>query len=264
MKRRLLWIGAGASAAAGLVAISLLGLDRLVGVAKFFVPGSIPFLLLGSCSGVALLVMRKKARSWSLAWLVALGLTYLLLSMPAIANGLASVLYGPSLPVGLVAAPAATTIVVFAGDHGLARIRETVRLYNLLRPQWVVVSSDYEFRDAIASAGVPFDHILWEHQSATTREQVLRLAPLLVRYEIENVILVASPLHMPRALGACQAVGIRAVPSPSGLPHASVVTRGFRAILPSREALRLSWESIYEYLALAYYRARGWLAPGNG
>lgn len=261
--RRRLWIRTGVGIVAGALAISLVGLDRAVGVAKFFVPGSIPFLLLGLGGGALLLFVRRKARPWAGAWLLALGLAYLLLSMPVTAKRLASVLYGHSPSAGLVDAPAATTIVALDGDHGLARVRETVRLYGLLRPKWVVVSGDPEFHHWIIAAGVPQEHILWENQASTTREQALHLAPLLDRYGIEQVVLVASPLHMPRALGACQAAGIRALPSPSALPHASVVTTGFRAILPSREALRLSWESIYEYLALGYYRARGWLAAGH-
>jgi hypothetical protein len=150
--------GCRAGAGAGALAILLLGLQPFVASRCSF--GLDSFLLLDPAPAW---------RSWSykarldFGVLLALGLGYLLLSMPLTANRIASGLYGRSIPAGRLAFPDATTIVVFAGDHGRARIQEAARLYDLLRPRWVVVSSDRDFRDATADAGVPLDHILWEH-----------------------------------------------------------------------------------------------------
>jgi uncharacterized SAM-binding protein YcdF (DUF218 family) len=100
--------------------------------------------------------------------------------------------------------------------------------------------------------------MLWDDHPVSTRQQALHLRRLVDEHGIEDVILVASPLHMPRALGACEAAGVRVTPSASTLPHLRLPRSGLRSFVPSLEALRFSWEALYEYLGLVYYRVRGW------
>jgi uncharacterized SAM-binding protein YcdF (DUF218 family) len=74
-----------------------------------------------------------------------------------------------------------------------------------------------------------------------------------------QVVVVTSPSHMRRALGALAAEGVQAVGSPS-LEHTETrriapwYAPGERALGDSRQALR-------EMMALFYYAARGWLGP---
>jgi uncharacterized SAM-binding protein YcdF (DUF218 family) len=72
-------------------------------------------------------------------------------------------------------------------------------------------------------------------------------------------VLVASPIHMPRALAACEAFGVQAVPSVTAVPHTDL-PGGVWSVIPRRDALFYTNESLYEYLAIWWYRQQGWIA----
>ena len=49
---------------------------------------------------------------------------------------------------------------------------------------------------------------------------------------------------MPRALAACEAVGVRAVPSVTAIPHTDL-PGGMWSVVPRRDALLYTNESLY-------------------
>jgi uncharacterized SAM-binding protein YcdF (DUF218 family) len=226
-------------------------------VAKQFVPGSLAFLILGLVAALLVLLLEPRWKRWTVLGLLLLSGFYTVLSLPALANRLADGLdrYPPLTQAD--EARGASAVVLLHGDHPAARLRETLRLYKLLNPKWIVVSAQGpHLRDSLRYSAPP-DQILWESRSRTTREQALNLATLLQAKHIARVVLVASPIHMLRALGACRTAGIDVVPAVSPRPHASM-PRGMRGLVPQIGALTLSTESLYEYLALYLYKHRGW------
>ena len=253
-KRRAVLLGL----AAFVLAATVFDPGLVAGVVKRFVPGSLPFLALAVCCGAFTMAIWKSSRKVVVRSLLALGLVYLVLAWPWTAHRLASPLIEAAVPIETADRAA---IAVLTGDHDVARLEEGARLYHRLQPQWVIVSGDAEFRSGLVRRGVPAGQLLWDDHPVSTRQQALNLRRITDAHRIDEVILVVSPLHMTRALAATQAAGVRARPAPSSLPHLRLPRSGLRSFVPSLEALRFSWESLYEYLGLIYYRARGWLTP---
>ena len=124
----------------------------------------------------------------------------------------------------------------------------------LLTPRSVIASGSPRLQEALVTAGVPSDRIVMDLSTTTTREQVLTVAHLVRFRNAGRLVLVASAIHMPRAIGAFRAAGLNpALRSPTW----SIA--GLAPLWPAHNALRLSRDSLYEYVALAYYREQGWL-----
>lgn len=232
----------------------------LARILKSFVPGSPAFFLVGLVFGLAPLLIRRSLSRWQAVWLSCLVSTYLVLSIPLTARVVAEGLYRQPSVNRVEEARGASALVVLDGDHAGLRLKETTRLFALLNPQWVIVSSTREwFQQDVRRAGIPADRIVRETSSLTTRDQAIAVAALLKARGIDRVVLVASPIHMPRALAACEAVGVRAVPSVTARPHPDL-PGGLWSVIPRRDALLYTNESLYEYLALWWYRQQGWIA----
>jgi uncharacterized SAM-binding protein YcdF (DUF218 family) len=231
-------------------------------VLRNFVPGSPGFLVAALVLGVAPLVFRRSLSlsRWQLPWLSGLVGAYMVLGLPGTARAVAQGLYQQSSVNRTEQALGASTIVVFDGDHAGLRVKEAVRLYALLHPHWVVVSSQEPwFGQRLARGGIPPERFVWDTRSSTTREQAVALAAILRARRIDRVVLIASPIHMPRALAACEAVGVRAVPSVTAPLHQDL-PHGVWSAIPRRDALFFTNESLYEYLAYWWYRRLGWIA----
>ena len=228
-------------------------------IVKAFVPGSMEFLLLGIVCGLLLRVLRPSLKRVTAAWMASLAIFYLVLSLPWTAKRLAEPLYFYPPVTGPADALGASTLVVLHGDHEGLRVQETFRLYELLLPQRVIVlAGGPRMRDALLGTGIPSGQLLWAGDSRTTREQALQIAALIQAQHIGRVVLVASPIHMPRALAACRAAGVDAVPSVTSRPH-NQPSQGLWNLVPGRDAFYLSDESLYEHLALRWYQMRGWV-----
>jgi uncharacterized SAM-binding protein YcdF (DUF218 family)/lysophospholipase L1-like esterase len=96
--------------------------------------------------------------------------------------------------------------------------------------------------------GVPGEARITEEASRSTHENALLSAPLLRQRGVKRILLVTDRLHMRRAEGAFAAEGfaIERASVPVYASHGdnvSMLSAGFR-----------------EYVALLYYRHRGWLA----
>lgn len=268
-------------------------MDAFVSFSKgYLLPGSLMFLLLAASACAALLFGGRRAARLGRAGLAALCLAYWALSTPLAAGALEAALSLPDAPIARAAeAGGAQAVVVLGGgsatlralgaqidvlaESSALRALEGARLYRLLDDPLVVASGgapglpgrtvpeSRPLAEMLAAQGVPAERIVVETASNSTREQALEVAPLLQARGIERFVLVTSPTHMRRALGAFRAVGLDPQPSPA--PQRSEAGGGPVFLLgPNAGSLEASMRALREALALAYYFARGWLAAAPG
>ena len=147
-------------------------------------------------------------------------------------------------------------------NNGLRRSVLAARLWHAGRAPIIVVTggrpSGVPCSVAEAQArvlrdfGVPADKILVEEGSHNTHENAVLSDALLKRLGAGRLLVVTDRLHMTRAGGVFARLGYRieraSVPVPEGHPdNVSMLYAGFR-----------------EFVAIAYYRWKGWLAPLDG
>ncbi len=261
-------------------------------VKEFLLPGSLSFLLMGLTLGVVALFGGSRAKAWGRGWLTALAAGYWLMSTPLVAGGLEAALGREYAPiVGPEQMEGAGAIVVLGGgsvthrapggeipllsDSSALRVIEAARLYRLMDEPWVVASGGGEetrqggstesqaMRLALMALGVPAERILVESASRNTRDQALQVGPILQAHGVECFVLVTSPTHMPRALGAFRAVGLEPIPAVSA-QHSEALPLPTFPLQPDLEALEASKVAVREFIALGYYRLRGWLGTPSG
>lgn len=265
-------------------------MDAIFEVFKaYLIPGSFEFLLIGLFLGVVLLFAHRETRIWGSSLLAFLAVLYFLLSLPLTARTFERALRDRSQPVRSVEdAGGAEAIVVLGGGSATfraggneinelsgstaLRVLEGIRLYQLLDHPAVVVSGGTDdlvedltpesvpMQQELVDMGVPPDRIQLESLSGSTLEQAERLSKLLEAHEIDDFVLVTSPIHMRRALATLRAMGLDPVPSPSSQhSEGHIVERG--SILPHPAALRASGAAIREGLAVLFYWLNGWTGP---
>ncbi|NYT38472.1 YdcF family protein [Allopusillimonas soli] len=215
-----------------------------------------------ACTGIA----------WAVFW-----------SLPASslwAGGRLEQLYAPT-PAAML--PHAQAIVVLGGstansrknwfqpyddDTAVSRVETANMLYHQGLAPKVVLSGaalDGNVSEAEMMArflrrhDVPENAILLETQSYTTHENGVYTARLLRNEHIGHILLVTSPLHMPRAMAVFRKLGVDATAAPS--PPQIVVpdSPGFSFWVPSMRALSASRSIVKEYVALVVYWIRGWI-----
>ncbi len=255
----------------------------------YLIPGSFEFLLIGVFVGVILLFAHKETRVWGSSLLAFMAVLYFLLSLPLTARTFERVLRDGSQPLQTRdESGGAEAIVVLGGgsatyraggneineisDATALRVLEGARLYQLLDEPAMIVSGGADelnqvltpesvpMQQELRDLGVATDRIYLESVSGSTREQAERLSKLLDAYEIENFVLVTSPIHMRRALAAMRAEGLDPVPSPSSQHSAGhIVEKG--SVIPHPAALRASRDAVREAMAVLYYWISGWTGP---
>jgi uncharacterized SAM-binding protein YcdF (DUF218 family) len=112
-------------------------------------------------------------------------------------------------------------------------------------------------RQFLTDLGVPPDAVWIENHSRSTHENALQTARLLEQHGLQQVLLVTSALHLPRALATFRAAGINALPAPTDfevMPQPPHLLRW----LPDAQALADSTRALKEYWGLWVYRWRGW------
>src|SRR5207244_2037789 len=137
----------------------------------------------------------------------------------------------------------ATTVVVLGGGswsnrvgslalyqmapETVFRVLEAARLYRLLGTPTIVLSGGAAehspaarpesevMRDAIQGLGVPADRLVLESASRTTRMQAIAVRRLVGPRAREPIVLVTSPAHMRRSIGAFRAAGLEPIASVS-------------------------------------------------
>jgi len=259
-------------------------------VKAMLIPGSMGFLLLGLTLGLILLLASQRTRRWGTGWLCGLALAYWVLALPLTASALEGALdSGQERLTALAAGEGDVAILVLGGGSETFRAQEMAlsspseptalrslegaRLYHLAGDGIVVASGgpggesgkgepeSSVIRRLLEANGVPAESIREESVASSTHEEALLLAKMLAGIEVDRVIVVTSPTHMRRALGALAAAGVHATGSPS-LEH-SETRRSASWCMPGEQALGDSRQALREIMALIYYEARGWLAPAS-
>lgn len=240
-------------------------------------------LLLGF-TGLLLWTLRRRQLAvlfltLALGWLT-------LWSLPPVARMLQASLeqYYPAVAIEQI--PVAEVIVVFggvmeAGDAsypypGLTntadRAWHAARLYHAGKAPRILLSGGLSSsrRDGLTEAelmrlflrdlGIPDEAMILETQSTNTRENALYCATILRDAGWSSAILVTSAMHMPRSWRSFKQAGIEAIPV--GTDYQTQETKQTLARwLPSAGSLGKSTDAIHEWIGIAVYQWRGWLAP---
>ena len=252
---------------------------------NFFLPGSLLFLLVGLCLGVALLYGSERLRRLGRLWLLLLALFYVVASTRVGADVLLAPLYRHTAYVHDAAAAQGATAVVllnagantyrargqdYFGIHKEAALRalEAARVYRLLGNPLVIVAGGFPeqkdrpslgaiYSKVLIDLGVPANRIVIEPDSRDTRQHAENLKPYLDKHGIKKFVMVTSPTHMRRSIATLGAAGYSFVYS-AAAQHSELDARG-SPIVPKTENLdRIVW-GVHEYLGLAYYWWKGWL-----
>ena len=206
----------------------------------------------------------RRARGRVIATWAALAIAFVLLFYTPL-------LWTVAEPLRVSAAPrAADAIVVLAGGVGESgqagggyqeRVKRAVDLYRAgFAPRMVFVSGYvFAFREAeimrelALSQGVPESAIVLETDAANTYQGIVNVHRILSEQRWNRILLVSSPYHMRRAMGVwhAQAPDIQVIPTP--VPQSAFYTHDRGASIPQIHGI------VQEYVALAYYRAKGWL-----
>ena len=171
-----------------------------------------------------------------------------------------------------LSAPAQTAdaIVVFAGGVGESgkagvgvqeRVGQAVNLYRAGHAPKLIFSSGYVFTlreaevmKAIAvSNGVPADAILLEEQAANTHQNVTFTRQLLDQHQWRRILLVSSPYHMRRAVGAWHKLAPAVEVTPTPVPESQFYSHTRGASLEQIRGI------LHEYAALVNYWWKGWI-----
>jgi hypothetical protein len=190
--------------------------------------------------------------------LLAVGCTYLVLSLPFIANLIAGSL--PAAPS--VARPASPgpvdLLVVMDGDNRRGRARAGIEVNRAASPREVWVLGDGWLIEELSAGGVPRNRIFHDAFLPTTRDQLASLTALVARRPGWTVAVIVSRLQAARMVLLLEQshLFVRLIQSPVDVEPA---TTGALAFVPTYYATRISRDAIYEHAALRYYRWRGWI-----
>lgn len=125
-----------------------------------------------------------------------------------------------------------------------------------------------EMTELLLLLGVPLEAIWQQPDSQNTYEDALFSAEILAEYDISEVILVTSAIHMPRSKALFEKQGITVIPAPTDF---TITEQNWRSafnpylgefvihLMPSASALNLTTNVLKEYIGMAVYSLRGWL-----
>jgi uncharacterized SAM-binding protein YcdF (DUF218 family) len=115
--------------------------------------------------------------------------------------------------------------------------------------------------------GIPDEVIIREPNSLNTYENAVNVKQILTEKGINQVLLVTSALHMPRAKLLFKRQSINIIPAPTDFivseDNLESLNRNGQAfilnILPDAENLAQSTKVLKEYLGMFIYRLKGWI-----
>jgi uncharacterized SAM-binding protein YcdF (DUF218 family) len=228
----------------------------------------------------------RPTRRFGHVWLILLAVGYWLLSSMPFVSLLAARLTSAYQPITSVSqVQDATAVVVLGGGNTIIRGRaarldlpsedtanrvlEGARIYRLMGNPWVIPSGGISshrggppeadaMRDLLLRLGVPPDRILLEDRSRDTHQEAVLIPPILAAHQIHQFVLVTSPIHMRRAMGAFRATGMHPVPAISTSLYGSDESWN---MAPSGEGIQFGAAVMHEYVGWLYYWVRGWLVP---
>jgi uncharacterized SAM-binding protein YcdF (DUF218 family) len=245
----------------------MLSIKKIIGIITD--PGTIVLLLLGY--GFLRLLFTRGSRKRGLGW-IGLGLIcfYLFTTAP-LPNYLLKTLESRYEPV---TAPQKFSdiryIVVLSGgmrfnnavpptsrldESSALRVAEGIRLFRLLSgsPTLIMTGSgpwkDMANRMAAfaESLGVPADKLIQENHAKDTYGNAMEVQPLVKN---QPFLLVTSALHLPRAMGIFQELGMKPIPAPGDFRYSTHYL--LYDFFPSGYSLTNMEAVIHEYLGLAY------------
>ncbi|MFW5714389.1 MAG: YdcF family protein [Brevefilum sp.] len=241
---------------------------------------------------IAALIFGKHRRWRKGLMIAALGLLWLG-SNRWISYSLARSLEWRHIPTGTI--PQAEVIVVLGGGTESAdpprpitevnsagdRVLYAARLYHQgTAPNILVSGGNLEFSsargqtpaeemaDLLALTDVPGEAIWQQNNSQNTYEDALYSARMLAEWNINEIILVTSAMHMPRSLALFENQGLEVIPAPVDF---TITERGWEStfrpgidefliyLLPNTSSLGLTTNVLKEYLGMLIYGLRGWL-----
>jgi len=117
-------------------------------------------------------------------------------------------------------------------------------------------------RQYLVFRGLDEARIFTDDRSINTRENALNVASLVVEKNWSNEVrLVTSAIHMPRAIGVFQAVGL----TPCALPtdYQALSNVPWYMLAPQTTALEKFDDYLHERIGTWVYKRRGWLADSK-
>jgi uncharacterized SAM-binding protein YcdF (DUF218 family) len=218
-------------------------------------PGTWSFLGWCSVAGAFLGLVWPRHSRLTLTWFLVLGVSYLLMALPVVANPLADSL-SPLKPVDAADLKPLDTLVVLDGDNRWGRLRVAVQINAAAAPREVWVLGNAWLLDPLLQSGVPWAKIKHDADAPTTRDQIAQLRAL-VRQRPGRTAVVVSRLQLPRVARAVKAAGLGVTLVPSPIDDEPPRT-GPALFEPTYIALRVSRDALYERAALLWYTWRGW------
>jgi uncharacterized SAM-binding protein YcdF (DUF218 family) len=218
------------------------------------------------------------------AFLIITAAGYVLCSTYLVAFGAASLLASGYHRFNRGDAPSGRTAIVVLGSGvdpvfgwdevmylpspiAASRALETVRVYNMLNPEWLISSggnvdpddaaepSSTNMRELLVRLGVPPRKILLQSTSRDTHEEAVLIASMVRSLGADALVVVTSAVHMRRSLGAFRAAGLNPVPAIAPDPGFRLRAERF---VPGQRGLSLSREVVHEAFGIPYYWVRGW------
>jgi len=221
-------------------------------------PGSVSFI--GLCGLIAVLMTYAWPKNARLArfWLAFVVIAHLILAVPLVANAIAG-----GLPHVASADGAALrdidTVFVLDGDNRRGRVSRAAQAFEASPASTIrILGGEPWLVDALAEAGVLRSRIHVDYGSTNTREQIAEMRQLIAGQATGRSVVIASRLQMPRVAALSRAAGVPALLLASPI-DTEPATSGWRVLVPSYYALRVSRDAIYEHFALGYYSWRGWI-----
>jgi uncharacterized SAM-binding protein YcdF (DUF218 family) len=106
-------------------------------------------------------------------------------------------------------------------------------------------------REWLISMGIPSSDIRLETSSRTTFEEARFVLPTVQREAAQEVFLVTSASHMPRAVASFSNFGLSVIPAPCDFSDSAKL--GVFSFLPEAATLRENRLLLWEYLGVVYY-----------
>ena len=125
-----------------------------------------------------------------------------------------------------------------------------------------------EMAQILMIMGIPNEALIMEDQALNTYDNGRFTKAILDSQNINNIILVTSAMHMPRAKAVFEKQGFVVTPAPTDfyVQQAEWTTNQTENLLgkafdfiPNSRAVSISSNAIREYMGLVVYRLRGWI-----
>ena len=120
------------------------------------------------------------------------------------------------------------------------------------------VSEAEVMADALAFLGVDRQDMILETSSQSTRENAVRAMEVIRQRDLEHVIVVTHARHMRRADLCFRKLGAEVIPAPCSAASVPLWRAVDETWIPKSEGLDASNWAVKEWVALLYYRLRGW------